>query len=130
MNKKYLIATLLFVLLSVSCSISGSSGNGGQDSVSDNTIATVESIYVTSLSTQYYYAIWVELKPTSEASAGVTYTVDLYEYGEYRASDTIQWSQPQINVQTTLQAEFPATRAEHDAYFMESISHIFSVKVH
>jgi hypothetical protein len=76
------------------------------------------------------YAIYVDLKPTQSAIAGKVYVVDLYEKGKLRATTHISWNQPEINVQKNRTAAFRASQEEYNAYFMEDVSRIFSVKVH
>lgn len=99
--------------------------------VSEKTnIATVQRIWVS--------AIWigggslyVELKPTSNAIANKVYTVELYEKGRLRATATVSWNQPEINVSTMRPVKFPATRQEAEAYGMEGdLRKIFSAKIH
>ena len=73
----------------------------------------------------------MELKPTSSAIANRVYIVELYEKGKLRATSTISWNQPEINVGTVKPAVFPTTRQESEAYGLEGdLSKIFSVKVH
>ncbi len=90
-------------------------------------VATVERIWAGTVPSPF---IMVELKPTSSAVAGKKYIVDLYEKGKLRASKTVTFNQPQINVSDMVPVSFPATKAEGDAYMWQDISHIFSVKVH
>jgi len=54
----------------------------------------------------------------------------LYEKGKLRATTRVSWNQPEINVSSKKLVEFPVTKEEFDAYFMEDVSHIFTVKVH
>jgi len=75
----------------------------------------------------------VTLKPTSSVQAGYTYTVDLYERGEHRASGTVVWSQIQANVQESQAVSFSISSQEADEYAMVKESQLrktFSVKVH
>ena len=75
----------------------------------------------------------VALKPTSSVQAGLTYTVDLYEKGAPRASETVVWSQIQANVQEAQNVSFSISSQEADAYAMVKESQLrktFSVKVH
>ena len=60
----------------------------------------------------------VALKPTSSVQAGLTYTVDLYEKGARRASETVVWSQTQANVQEAQNVSFSISSQEADAYAM------------
>lgn len=76
------------------------------------------------------YVINVDLKPTRRAIANTNYIVDLYENGKLRASSTVSFNQPEINVQADKIVYFPASRDEYDAYLNRDISHIFSVRVH
>jgi len=75
----------------------------------------------------------VALKPTSSVQAGLTYTVDLYEKGAPRASETVVWSQIQANVQEAQNVSFSISSQEADAYAMVKETQLrktFSVKVH
>jgi len=92
-------------------------------------IATVTDMTVSNWSFKYDYALCVYLEPTSSALANETYLVELSEKGNFRDSTTVRWNQPEINVKKEKVVQFPIARAEWDAYFMEDISHIFSVKV-
>jgi hypothetical protein len=120
-TKKLLVLTCLAVmaLLCTACSL-----------LDTGKIANTKSIFASCLSWDYNYSIRVELEPTSNALANVIYQVDLYEHDQFRASTTVSWNQPEINVKDTEYVEFPATKTEYDAYAFTDISHIFSVKVH
>ena len=76
------------------------------------------------------YDLSVGFTPTSSAQADKLYTVDLYEKGNFRSSDTISWNQLELNVHTGKSARFPLTKAEGNAYLYHDMSNIFSVKVH
>jgi hypothetical protein len=97
---------------------------------SKTNMATVENIWVASFVTPDNCYICVDLKPVPSAIANKVYTVELYEKDKLRATTSVSWNQPEINVLSTKQIRFPATREEYDAYLWENISHIFSVKVH
>ena len=119
-------------LLSTSCTAVSNISNKLQS----NDIATLgdngvgNSIYVSVGDGHYSYLLYVKLKPTHSAIAGTVYDVDLYENGKYRDTTQIIFTQPIINIQGIETVVFPATQNEWDAYFMEDISNIFSVKVH
>jgi hypothetical protein len=79
----------------------------------------------------------VTLTPTDNAQAGVTYMVDLYEKGVYRASAIVEWNQPQLNVKLPADVYFPLNHEEHEAYWQCWVittdcylNGIFSVTVH
>jgi hypothetical protein len=76
------------------------------------------------------YCLYVVLKPTNNAIANKTYIVSLYEKGSLRDGAVVQWNQPELNVLKEKAVTFPISAQEWDAYFMEDISHIFTVKVH
>jgi len=100
---------------------------------SSGKIATIERMGVTSFSyftTGYDHAIVVYLKPTSSAKANILYQADLYESGQLRATTTVKWNQPQLNVLQEQAVYFPSSRTEYQAYSGAHISDIFSVKVH
>lgn len=116
---------LCLSLLFSSCSI--------VNKLQGNNVATVASngIYVSpGVFTPWDYAIFVDLKPTQSAIAGETYAVDLYEKSTFRATTTVSFTQPNINIGATEKVAFPATADEDNAYFGKIISNIFSVKVH
>jgi len=127
-KKLFLLVLSLILSLSLllpSCSV--------VNKIQGNNIATVGSndIYVSpGVFTAWDYAIFVNLKPTQSAVAGMTYDVDLYEKGKLRATTTVSFTQPDINIGATERVAFPATSDEDNAYFGENISNIFSVKVH
>jgi len=102
---------------------SGTSSNPGQVATLESMSANVE-----------YRAITVELKPTSLAQANRYYTVELYEKGTLRASKTVSWSQPELNVKETAWVGFKVlSLEEEDAYSLASQSElrrIFSIRVH
>lgn len=76
------------------------------------------------------HVIVAKLKPTSNTIANEWYIVDLYEKGVLRESKSISWNQPELNVLKEKSVRFSSREQEFDAYFMEDISHIFSVDVH
>lgn len=94
-------------------------------------IATVKSLYASSICYPAAYCLYVELKPTNNAVAGKNYIVDLYEKGNLRDTTTVQWNQPEINVLLEKSITFQHIRQEeYNAYRGKDISHIFSVKIH
>ncbi len=70
-----------------------------------------------------------ELEPTDLAVAGKVYEVELYEKGKFRSVTSISWSQPELNVKKVKSVGFPLSYEERQAYFLEDISHIFSLKM-
>jgi len=92
-------------------------------------IATVEYMWVSNNTWRYDYALCVELKPTNFASANKSYIVELYEKNHLRNSTNVSWNQPEINVLKDTYVCFPITESEYDAYYLEDISHIFSISV-
>jgi hypothetical protein len=120
-TKMLLVVTCLtgLVMLCTACSV-----------FSTDEIATTNHIFASSFSFTYQYAIKAELQPTDMAQANTTYQVDLYENGRLRATTTVSWNQPQINVKEPQTVDFPASSDEYWAYAFTDISHIFSVEVH
>jgi len=97
--------------------------------LSDNGLSA--SIYVSiGAFSAYPYAVYANLKPSQSAIAGEVYNVDLYEKGTFRATTTISFTQPDINIGAIKTVAFPASADEYNAYVMQDVSHIFSVKVH
>ena len=88
MSKKiffeFLSMVLVLSLLPTACGV-----------ITRNNIATVESI-------QYHLAwvgddgVSVNLKPSSGATANKLYTVDLYESGRFRATQTVSWTDSEL----------------------------------
>ncbi len=109
-----------------------------QAQVSQRTIATVTNMWVGSTYSfmgliplpDQGYSLFVELEPTRYALAETVYEVELYEKGNLRASTSIAWNQPEINVSSTKSVYFSITEEEYNAYYQKDVSHIFSVKVH
>lgn len=62
------------------------------------------------------YYLHVSLVPTSRAEANTIYLVDLYEKGNLRASKSISWSQPEINVLAPKIASFQISYSEYITY--------------
>lgn len=95
------------------------------------TIAEVRTIGVSvRFLREHPYYLFVELEPTTSALADRPYLVELYEKGHLRATTTVTWNQPEINVLKAKRVLFPITTAEYDAYFFENVRHIFSIEVH
>ena len=93
------------------------------------TIATAQDMWVSNWVWGYDYALCVELKPSSFASAYKDYTVELYEWRVLRDTTNVEWNQAELNVLKAKTVYFPVTRSEFNAYFLEDISHIFSIQV-
>jgi hypothetical protein len=130
MKKSFLlIATIVVVSMLVSsCSIVNSitskintGGNGG--------IANVGKLYIDAVWSNNGGQIDVPITPAKLAVADTTYTVQLFEKGSLRATSTVSWNQPQINVATTMIIQFPCSYVEWQAYNGKDLSGTFSVKV-
>jgi hypothetical protein len=61
-------------------------------------------------------ALAISLTPTDNAQAGITYMVDLYEKGVYRASSIVEWNQPELNIKLPLVIYFPLSHEEWHVY--------------
>ncbi len=128
MANKLLIAILsafLGLVLLTSCSAISNMVQG-------NNIATLGSEGISVSGIPIYssqYVILVDLKPTKNAIAGQVYTVNLYEKGTLRATTTVSFTQPEINVQSDIMLNFPATTDEYSAYSGQNLNNIFSIKV-
>ena len=79
----------------------------------------------------------IKLTPTNNAEANIVYVVDLYDKGNYRASTTVYWNQPQLNVKQPADVYFPLNHDEYEAYYQCWVlttdcylNGIFSVSVH
>ena len=96
----------------------------------NNNIANIASNGAEKGITVSMNTIWINLKPTQSAIAGEIYDVDLYDKGTFRATTTVSFTQPDINVGAFEPIAFPATNDEVNAYFGKDLSDIFSVKVH
>lgn len=58
----------------------------------------------------------VTLTPTNNAEANTVYVVDLYENGIYRASSSVKWNQPEINIKASKDVYFSLSHEEYQAY--------------
>jgi hypothetical protein len=115
-----MVVSLVFI--TTSCSVIRS--------ISGNNIATVESI-------QYQLAfsgdgVVVNLKPSSGAVANRSYTVDLYESGRYRATQSISWDSSELQIYTIKPLTYilPDTELEALPGNINDASSVFSVKIH
>jgi hypothetical protein len=72
------------------------------------------------------------LTPASLARANTLYTVELYDKTQHIGTQTISWSQDEINVKTIKALYFPVSSAQAKAflYATEDITKTFSIKVH
>ena len=70
------------------------------------------------------------LIPSKSVLADKVYKADLYEKGKFRDTTTVIWNQPEINIQKVKKVSYPLTKIEINAYILEDISHLFTVKVH
>ena len=145
MRKVWIYATQIVVSLAVcglaiGCAVSSPTSTPSSTKItSEENVATAEDMWVSNVGNvlssmlggeQYSpYNLVVELKPTKSALPDQKYLVELYENGKYRDTTAIAWNQPELNVLKEKLVSFPITSQEFDAYFMEDISHIFSVKV-
>jgi len=124
-----LIGIILAVAMLVSsCSIVNSItskiSTGGNDG-----IATVGKLYIDAVWSNNGGQIDALITPAKLAVAGTTYSVQLYEKGNLRASSTVSWNQPQINVATAMIIQFPCSYIEWQAYNGKDLSGTFSIKV-
>jgi len=97
--------------------------------ISSGNVASVQDMSVTAWSFQYGDALEVTLKPTASAQPNIDYVVKLYEKNQLRATTTVNWNQPEINVLQVQLVEFPISVAEYNAYAGQDFSHIFTIKV-
>jgi hypothetical protein len=124
-----LIATIVIASILVSsCSVLSSitskintGGNGG--------IATIGGLYIDAVWSNNGGHIDVPIAPAKLAIADTIYTVQLFEKGSLRATSTVSWNQPQINVATVIIAQFPCSYVEWQAYNGKDLSGTFSAKV-
>ena len=75
-------------------------------------------------------SINVGVVPNSSAEAGYYYVIDLYEKGELRDSEFIQWNEPELNVAKEKLVNFSLSKQEYSAYYGEDIRSVFSIKVY
>ena len=134
-----LILSCVLVTTATGCSLfkSGTENTSTVNPISNNNgnIATYgkEDITTAFMNEQ----LVVTLTPTDNAQSGVTYMVDLYEKGVYRASATVEWNQPQLNVKQYADVYFPLNHEEYEPYWQCRmittdcyLNGIFSVSVH
>jgi hypothetical protein len=122
-------AILALVLLGVAASALSLGANSCGSKSDTGEIATISSLEVKS-----YYALEVDLKPTSAAQANHTYTVRLYTVNAPNAwrEGTIRWTQPDLNVQRANPVDFNLDEQEYAAYCHASESElrkVFTVKL-
>jgi len=137
--KWWLVCVLILCLGGLLLTGYVSESDGQTVATDEPIIATAEDMWVSNLGNpassliggQQYspYNLIVELKPTKAALPDHKYLVELYENGKYRDTVVVDWNQPEINVLKEKLVRFPIAREEFSAYYMENISHIFSVKV-
>jgi hypothetical protein len=118
------VASLLVSSCSVISSITSKVNTGGNDG-----IATIGKIYIDAVWSNDGGHIDVPITPGKSAIADTIYTVQLYEKGNLRASSTLSWNQPQINVATVMTAQFLCSYVEWQAYNGKDLSSTFSAKV-
>jgi len=123
MAKKVFLVVLSTVLVLISlssCSI-----------LSLNRIVTVESIEWHSFDVRGN-GVAVNLKPSDGAKADVEYTVDLYESGRYRDTQSISWDANELQTYTLKTLVYYLPDSEFEAYegTGKNPSDVFSVKVH
>ncbi|PPD58392.1 hypothetical protein JP09_004615 [Dehalogenimonas etheniformans] len=87
-------------------------------------VATVHDIFV-----GFTLSLCVEVQPTNQAQANIPYKVQLFEKGNLRATSTVIFNQPQINVGDMVLVYFPLSRDEVNAYNGRDLSNVFSAKV-
>jgi hypothetical protein len=99
-------------------------------SASPNAIATIQSMGVGyDFTNNGSPILQINLVPTTLAIANREYTVELYDKGNYRASTTVSWNQPEINVGDSAQVKFSVSQTEYSAYYSKDVSTVFSVKI-
>lgn len=93
-------------------------------------IATVESVsFIAGLGGS---GIEVYLKPTSDAKAFTSYTVDLYESGRFRASKIVFWNNSELKIFTNKEVMFPIPIEEVGPYIDagKKMEDVFTVKMY
>jgi hypothetical protein len=110
--KRLLLLLFALVLVAATFTSCDSIGSDGSEEAMAKVIAIRTSYYAMEASERLY----VELKPTSVTETYVTYIVKLYEKGTFRASVDLEWSQAEINVQSTKYVFFSLTNEEYEAY--------------
>lgn len=125
MSRARIISWSFVILVIVTPIVLGLSACG----TSSGNIARVQDMSVTAWSFRYGDALEVTLKPTASAQPNTDYVVKLYENNKLRATTTVNWNQPQINVLQAQLVEFPISVDEYNAYVRQDFSHIFTVRV-
>jgi hypothetical protein len=94
-------------------------------------IITIVRTYMSpEVGTSQSYLIIMTFQPTALAKPNTTYTLNLYQNGQYRASFSTSWSASGISGAFIKLATFPCTQAEYQQYGQQfDISNIFSVVV-
>jgi hypothetical protein len=118
------IASMFVSSCSVISSITSKINSGGKSGV-----ATIGKISIDAVWSNNGGYIDVPLTPTKSALADIIYTVQLYENSNLRATSTVSWNQPQINVATEMIVQFPCSYVEWQAYNGKDLSGTFTAKV-
>lgn len=94
--------------------------------IPEKNIATVESISWGESN------IFVYLKPTEDAKASTSYTVDLFESGRFRASQVVSWTDNELKIFANKKVVFPVPFEEVGPYIdaHKNMEDIFTVKVY
>lgn len=118
------LSSMIVCSCSVISSITSKVNSGG-----NARIVSIGKIYIDAVWSNSGGSIDVPVTPTKSAVAGTTYTVQFYENGTLRATSSVSWNQPQINVATVMIAQFPCTYVEWQAYNGKDLSGTFTAKV-
>ena len=73
------------------------------------------------------------IRPTGSAQANHVYQVDLYEKRSFKASSTVSWNQPNIDVKQAVPVYFALSQEEWQEYHLvpdKKLRKTFSIKVH
>lgn len=143
---KYVVIVLLTILLlCTGCTEKTNGDNGIGDSIGCSAVEVTSKPWVP-ITPKYFSddvvlnkwgrdtrasgkAVCFWVRPTYEAVAGREYNTILYEKGVKRHTREISWNASEINVKKEREVCFPISDDEYDAYKLEDVTHIFSIKV-
>ena len=135
MSKKFVMRVLVMVLglplLLTACTAI----SNAESSLHIGTIATSQSVSWTAQASLYapIEGLDVIIKPTSKAKSDVQYTVDLYESGEYRATQTVSWNDDELSTFTNKDVIYSSvSEDEVDNYIGagKNLMDVYTIKVY
>ena len=136
MSKKLIVGALAVVLGLSSLFTSCNAISSVESSLHIGTIATSQSVSWTgqaNFNGTVTEGLNVTIKPTSKAKPDVQYTVDLYESGEYRATQTVSWDDTELSTFTNKDVLFPSVSDDEVENYIiagKNLMDVYTIKVY